>query len=263
MSFFAGIDIGSSYTKICLIDEKKKIIAEDIVSSGISFEKTSKKILRRVFKKINGNFKINDIKVFVSTGVGRYNFPFKKITKTEISCLVKGMTYYFSGKGTIIDIGAEDVKMVQINEEGEEVDFKMNRKCAAGTGAFIEEISRKLRMPLKKLNNLAEQAKKSIEINSFCTVFAGTEIIHLIREGKDIKEIARGVFESFVNRILSMVKVEGKLFLAGGAVAHNPFLLKVFEEKTGITPLVPPNPQTLVAFGAALFALENKKKIDV
>jgi len=253
--FFLGVDIGSYYTKAVLINENKEIVAREVTESGLSFEETSEKVLKNICKKYE--IKKEDINKMVSTGVGRENFPYKDFTRTEISCLVKGVFHYFKKECTIIDIGGEDVKVVIMDKDGREMNFSMNRKCAAGTGAFLEDISRRLKMGINELHSLAEKAKESIEINSFCTVFAGTEIIHLIREGKKIENIARGVYESLVSRILSMVRINKNLVMTGGVIHHNPIVADILEERMGIKPYVPPEPQFVVAFGASLFALEN------
>jgi len=253
--FFLGVDIGSYYTKAILISENKEIIAKEVIESGLSFEETSKKILENICEK--HEIKKEDINKIVSTGVGRDNFPYKDFTRTEISCLVKGVFHYFKKECTIIDIGGEDVKVVVMNKDGREMNFSMNRKCAAGTGAFLEDISRRLKIDLNKLHSLAEKADRSIEINSFCTVFAGTEIIHLIREGKELGEIARGVYESLVSRILSMVRINKNIVITGGVIHHNPVVADILEKRTGIKPYIPPEPQFTVAFGASLFALES------
>jgi len=253
--FFLGVDIGSYYTKAVLINENKEIVTREVTESGLSFEETSRKVLENICKK--SEIKKEDINKIVSTGVGRENFPYKDFARTEIGCLVKGVFHYFKKECTIIDIGGEDVKVVSMDKDGKEMNFSMNRKCAAGTGAFLEDISRRLKMGINELHSLAEKANESIEINSFCTVFAGTEIIHLIREGKKIENIARGVYESLVSRILSMVRINKNLVMTGGVIHHNPIVADILEKRTGIKPYIPPEPQFIVAFGASLFALEN------
>jgi activator of 2-hydroxyglutaryl-CoA dehydratase len=136
----------------------------------------------------------------------------------------------------------------------------MNRKCAAGTGAFLEEIAYRLDLPLAELNGLAERSTQEAELGSFCTVFAATEVLEKIRSGVKVEDIVKGAFRSVVKRILEMGTIDGALVLTGGVVAHNPLLATLLGESFGKEPLVPPDPQYAGAFGAALFALEKNEK---
>jgi activator of 2-hydroxyglutaryl-CoA dehydratase len=133
----------------------------------------------------------------------------------------------------------------------------MNRKCAAGTGAFLEEIALRLDLPIQDLNGLAERSTAEVSLGSFCTVFTATEILEKIRAGKRVEDIVRGAFRSVIKRIREMGAVEGALVMTGGVVAHHPMLVKLAEESLGVPVLVPPDPQCIGAFGAALFALEG------
>jgi predicted CoA-substrate-specific enzyme activase len=155
---------------------------------------------------------------------------------------------------TIIDIGAQDSKVIHLDDAGRRTSFKMNRKCAAGTGAFIEEIAYRLAIPLENLNSLAERSTKKTTLGSFCTVFAATEVLEKIRAGEKAEDIVRGAFESVVKRIVEMDGATGALALTGGVVAHNPQLAKMIGEAFGAEPLVPPDPQYAGAIGAALMA---------
>ena len=194
----------------------------------------------------------------VSTGYGRRNVAFAGDTKTEISCHAKGSFYYFPESHTLIDIGGQDSKINKVNASGNRTGFKMNRKCAAGTGAFLEEMANRLKIKLEKLNDLAEKSEKDVQIGSYCTVFSATEILTKIREGVEVKDLVKGIFDSIIKRALEMDPLEGNIVMSGGVVAHNPFLVSMFEEKLEKKIFVPPLPQLTGAFGAALFALEEK-----
>jgi len=257
-NFFLGVDIGSSYSKGCLLDENANVVADTVRETEIDFRESGRNVVNDICKRAEIDQK--EISLIVSTGVGRDALGFVDFSKTEISCLLKGSLFYFPHKSTIIDIGAQDIKIVKVDETRDKVSFKMNRKCAAGTGAFLDEISRKLRVPLNRLNEMARNTSETVSISSFCTVFAATEIIHLLRTGIDIQKIARGIYESLVDRALSIETVENSLILSGGVVEHNSVVVEIFEEKTGFKPFVPQRPQLLAAFGAALFALQGGKR---
>ncbi len=133
----------------------------------------------------------------------------------------------------------------------------MNRKCAAGTGAFLEEMSMRLDIPLADMDGLARQATEQVELGSYCTVFSATEVLEKIRQGKKVPDIVKGLYLSVIKRLLEMDALGDTVVMSGGVVAYNPYLVKMVEERTGREVLVPDYPQYSGAFGAALFAMEG------
>jgi activator of 2-hydroxyglutaryl-CoA dehydratase len=132
----------------------------------------------------------------------------------------------------------------------------MNRKCAAGTGAFLEEMSPRLDIPLEAMNDLARNSEHVVELGSFCTVFSATEVLEKIRQGKKVPDIVKGLFLSVIKRVLEMDSLTENVVMTGGVVAHNPYLVEMAEELIGRRILVPEFPQLTGALGAALYALE-------
>jgi activator of 2-hydroxyglutaryl-CoA dehydratase len=132
----------------------------------------------------------------------------------------------------------------------------MNRKCAAGTGTFIEEIAGRIAIPLEKLDGMARKAEKRVKIGSYCTVFASTEILSLIRTGVSPEELVRGVFESVVDRVMEMIPITDTVLLSGGVVEYFPIVADIFKARISGEVIVPPHPQLTGAYGAALFARE-------
>jgi len=256
MNCFVGIDIGASTTKAVILDKGSEILGHAVIHSGADFGAAANEVLRAASAGINKE--ILDHKWVISTGYGRRNVPFADLSKTEISCHAKGSYHYFPRAHTLIDIGGQDSKIVKIDNSGKRTGFKMNRKCAAGTGAFLEEISNRLKIPIEKLNGLAEKATKDVTIGSYCTVFTATEILTKIRQNVRVEDIVRGIFDSVIKRALEMDPLEDNIVMSGGVVAHNPFFVKMCEQKLGKDIFVPPSPQLIGAFGAALFALETK-----
>ena len=259
MNYFAGVDVGASTTKTVIIDKNKEILGYSVVDSGADFESAAEKAFaeakKQARKKAQHEYSV------VSTGYGRRNVTFASDTKTEISCHAKGSFFYFPKAHTLIDIGGQDSKIIKVDRSGRRTGFKMNRKCAAGTGAFLEEMANRLKIKLEKLNQLAEKSKKNVEIGSYCTVFSATEILTKIREGVEVNDIVKGVFYSVIKRAFEMDPLEGDIVMSGGVVAHNPFLVSMFEEKLGRKVFVPSLPQLTGAFGAALYALEKKRRL--
>ena len=260
--YIAGIDIGASDTKAVIIDRHKTILGAQVIKTGVDLELVFRRVYRAVLGK--AGLKEKQVKHIVATGFGRYNAPCANHTVTEITCHAVGAHHYFTNPITVIDIGGQDNKIIRVDAEGKVVDFRMNRKCAAGTGAFIKEIAYKMDIPLWKLNQLAKQSTKELALGSYCTVFTATEILSKIREGEKKEDIIRGIFLSVAKRITEMGLLEGKIVLTGGVIAYNDILLEILGSLINKKILVPPRPQLIGALGAALIGLQNKeRKTDI
>ena len=251
---YAGADVGASRTKVAILDADKKLIGHAIKKSGTDFAATADSCLASALTMagiIPGN-----IANCVSTGYGRKNVSFASNTKTEISCHAKGAYHYFPFSITIIDIGGQDNKIIKVDQSGRRTSFKMNRKCAAGTGAFLEEMALRLDVPLDEMDRLASQSENMVKLGSFCTVFSATEVLENIRKGNKLPDIVKGVFFSMIQRVLEMDALTQKVVMTGGVVAHNPFMVKMTEHIIEREILVPDYPQLTGAIGAALYAIE-------
>ncbi|MCC7291186.1 MAG: hypothetical protein IT449_03875 [Phycisphaerales bacterium] len=198
-----------------------------------------------------------DIARCVATGYGRANVRFAQSAVTEITCHARGAREWYPQVRAIIDVGGQDTKVIRINARGKLVDYRMNAKCAAGTGTFLESIALKLGVPLRTLDDLALTSTGRTVVNSYCTVFAGTEIIERIKNGEPRQDIALGLFRSIATRVGEMVGArDGAVAATGGVVAHCRAMVKVLEEVLGASVLLPPLPQQAGAYGAALLARE-------
>jgi len=247
--------VGASATKCILISKEKKEVGHSVIKTGIDLAGCAK----RAFEEALANAAIEKTSVVsvTSTGFGRRNVDFANTTRTEISCQSMGCYYYFPRAIVIIDIGGQDTKIIRTDEDGKLKSFKMNRKCAAGTGTFLEEIAHRLDVPLEEMNELASRSKSEVEIGAYCTVFTATEILAKIREGISKEDLARGVYKSVVKRAIEMDPLISDVVLTGGVAAHNSILYDLFTEALGKKVLAPPKPQFTGAFGAALFAIQT------
>ena len=254
--YFAGIDVGTSYIKVVIIDEKNKIVGYFIERSSADLQRS---ITNAIEKAISAaNISRDTINYITSTGFGRGNVSFADSIKTEISAHAKGAYHFFPRKITIIDIGGQDTKIIKTDANGKTLGFKMNRKCAAGTGAFLEEIAYKLSIPISEMNSLAAKSTKEAALSSFCTVFASTEILTRIKEGEKVEDMVRSAFESVARRVIEMDTLEDTIVITGGVVAYNNIILKILSKYVRRKLLTPPEPQLTGAVGAALFAREAK-----
>jgi predicted CoA-substrate-specific enzyme activase len=254
---YVGADVGSSRTKVAVLDADKHLLGYAIKKSGTDFTATAEECLENSLRMAGANQE--DMVNAVSTGYGRKNVPFANDTKTEIGCHGSGCFLYFPKSITVIDIGGQDNKVIKLDDKGRRTSFKMNRKCAAGTGAFLEEISARLDIPLEEMDGLAAQSNDMVKLGSFCTVFSATEVLENIRHGKKIEDIVKGVFFSVIRRVTEMDSMTEIVVMTGGVVAHNPYLIKMAEEMISRKVLVPEHPQLTGAIGAALYAMDSNK----
>lgn len=198
-----------------------------------------------------------ELAFIVATGFGRRSVSFAQDSKTEITCHSKGCHHYYPEEITVIDVGGQDNKVVKLDASGRKISFKMNRKCAAGTGAFLEEMAYKLDIPVSELEGLARKSTQGTELGSFCTVFTATEVLDRIRGGERLEDIVRGLFNSVAKRILEMERLTGRVMMSGGVVAHNPIVAEIVGERANVEVEIAPHPQEMGAFGAAIFAAES------
>ena len=252
--YYVGIDVGSWSTKAVVVDEKVHVIGKHLLRSGADFKRAAEEAFEGAMKAAGIDKK--DVHKVVATGYGRKNVAIADENRTEIMCHGLGAHNHFPEAATIIDIGGQDNKVIRVDEHGRNVNFVLNRKCAAGTGAFLEEVALRLDVKLDDLDGLAQRSTKKIKLGSFCTVFTGSEILKLIQEGVKIEDIARGLYLSVAMRVSEMAPLEGKVVLTGGVIANNPILKDIFEEEYDVECLVPPDPQFIGALGAALVALD-------
>jgi len=252
---FAGVDVGASRTKAVVVDPGGELLGSEVLKSGIDFQGTAEHCLQSALQKagMRADFLTN----CVATGYGRNNVRRAEFTKTEIACHAKGCFHLFPMSMTIVDIGGQDNKVIKLDSTGRRIDFRMNRKCAAGTGAFLEEMAQRLDLALEAMDQLARQSQSMVELGSFCTVFSATEVLENIRQGQKVEDIVKGVYHSMLKRVLEMDVLAGTVVMTGGVVAHNPYLAEMATVLTGSEVLVPPFPQLTGAFGAALYGLET------
>ncbi len=252
---YLGVDIGSSFTKLVVIDENEKIHYTNVLKT-LSRNKRARK---EALDYIDENFNVS---YTCSTGYGREHFDRADITKTEIYSASAGVSALYKEEKTIVDIGGEDVKVIKSGADGKVLDFYMNTKCAAGTGTFITEIAERAEIDISSMSELASKSNFNNELNSFCTVFAKTEIMKWLFNDVPVEDVAKGIYISIVNRI-SKIRMDKSLpvYLIGGVAEFHPYLKNVMEDKFGCKVIVPDKPQLISAFGAAVLAKKFEGKV--
>ena len=259
MKYFGGCDVGSTYTKAVILDETGKIVADTTIRSKINSEISATLAMEEVCKAA-GLKDSKDLEYLIGTGYGRNKVPFADENISEISCHAMGVHVTNPDVKAIIDIGGQDVKGISIDADGTVKNFAMNDKCAAGTGRFYEAMARSFEMTLPEFSKLSLGAKNVIPITAQCTVFAESEVITLVGEGKPMDEIAAGIQMAVAKRCFVMAKKAGavdSITLTGGCAKNDGLKqaiehvlkLKVVELKT--------DPQLMGALGAAEYARQK------
>jgi len=257
IKYFAGIDIGSLFSKVVIIDENSNIKAYSILQSGAVYKGAAETAMNNTLAK--AELSMGDMSYIISTGYGRARVPFADSQVTEISCHGRGANFVFPEVRTIIDIGGQDSKVIEVNKEGKAVKFAMNDKCAAGTGRFLEVMAVSLGVDLSEMSTLAEKSRTDVEISSMCTVFAESEVISLFAQGTEKADIALGVYRSIARRVTGLFGQVGKkerVAMTGG-VAKSKGMVEALEKSIKTTLMVPEEPQIMGALGAALIAREK------
>jgi predicted CoA-substrate-specific enzyme activase len=253
----AGIDIGSMSTKAVIFNGQRFYKA--ISPTGWSPRQAASQVYSQVLSRSGFNQK--QIDYAVATGYGRVSIDFADRVVTEITCHARGAAFLLPGTDMVIDIGGQDSKVIRTNAQGQVLDFAMNDKCAAGTGRFLQVIAAALGVDVSDLAALSS-GQAPITLNSMCTVFAESEVIGLLSQGKEKGEIIAGLHQSIARRIAGMAQRMGvlnKVTFTGG-VARNEGVRAGLEEQLGVPVLVPDDCQFAGAIGAALLAWDSSEK---
>lgn len=260
MKYYGGCDCGSTYTKCVILDACGNMAANVTLRSRINAVLSARDALNQAVSQIPQLESAQSLQYLVGTGYGRNKVPFADENISEISCHAMGVHVADPSVRAIIDIGGQDVKGIAVDKDGTVLNFAMNDKCAAGTGRFYEAMARAFEMELSEFSQLSLRAKNVIPITAQCTVFAESEVISLVGEGKPMEEIAAGIQLSVAKRCFVMAKKAGaadQIALTGGC-AKNQGLKEAIEKvlRIKVIPL-PIDPQLMGALGAAEFARQK------
>lgn len=244
---FLGLDLGSRTTKVVEMDGNGIIGFDVFDTTHDSIERVRVRLGRKDYKRA------------AAAGYGRYLMSAHLDCRiiTEITACALGARFLDPAAGLVIDIGGQDSKAIQLGDgPGAFTDFEMNDRCAAGTGRFLEVMARLLGYSLEEFARAACETGEMIALSSMCTVFAESEVISLLAQGRDRKAIARGLHQSVADRVYPLAArfdVSHGVLMAGG-VALDPCFVDLLAQKLGRSISVPERPQLVTAVGAALAA---------
>lgn len=264
-----GIDAGSSATKCVLLWRETaagaataRVAGHAVVPSGFDYAEAARSALGQALGAAGAG--VEDIASCVATGYGRGSVELPGSVSlrrlTEITCHARGARAWYPDVRHVIDIGGQDTKVIRLSSDGRMADYRMNAKCAAGTGTFLESIAVRLALPLSEVDRLAMSSTSRLTLNSYCTVFTSTEVLERIKAGDAREDIAMGMFRAIASRVVEMLSTGGTggaVAATGGVVTHCRAMIAALEEALECPVRLPPMPQHAGAYGAALLAGER------
>ena len=254
MTYYTGIDIGSTATKVVVLSDGA-VVDRFTLPTGWSSKETAGEVSRRLAASgypVTGEMRI------IATGYGRVSVAYAARTVTEISCHGRGGYALMGRDCTVVDIGGQDTKVITV-ENGMASSFLMNDKCSAGTGKFLEIMANRLGVDMAELFDMAEKGQP-LAISSMCTVFAESEVISHIGAGERREDIAAGVVDSVVNKVGGLClrhQIRGDVILTGG-LCDCAYLVKRLSAKIKAPVHSDPMGRYAGALGAALIACGRK-----
>lgn len=255
----AGIDVGAKNLKAVILKD------DDVIGkSMVLMEMDRKKSIREGLEAClaDAGIKKDDLDYIVATGAGEKTVDFAQKGVTVVTCDARGIGKLMPSVRTVIDIGANEARAIKRDEAGKVKDFAVNEKCAAGSGAFVEAMSRAMEVPLDEFVELSLTSDKIIHINAQCAVFAESEVVSLVHEETARNDICRAVHDAMAGRIASMakrVRIEEDVAIIGG-VAHNKGMLASLKRELKVGFVIVEDPEYVGALGAALIGAETINK---
>jgi predicted CoA-substrate-specific enzyme activase len=264
MIFTAGIDVGSTYTKAVILDDHHVILARAMLNTGFKLAEVARDVHQTALK--NAGLVQSDVSYIVATGFGRHTVSFSDAQVTDLTAAASGSTFLFPRTRTILDVGGQTMKATRLDGAAKVKSFRLNDKCAAGTGAFLEKTARYMGYSTAEIGPLVATSKQPVAISGVCAVFAESEVINQLSLGSAPADIMHGAITSLVDRsvqLMRRVQMEPEFTLIGGILRFET-MARVVREHLKSEVNVPPENlvQFVSALGAALLAQRRVQKLN-
>ncbi len=265
MKYVAGIDVGSTYTKAVIFNPEGDLVGRAMRSTGFMLDVAA----RKAYDEALADAAVDESEVgyVISTGYGRHRVDFRDVTVTALTAAARGAHWFFPNTRTVLDIGGQTMKATKLDDKIKVKSFRLNDKCAAGTGAFLEKTARYMDYQTEEIGALAASSKEVVEISGVCAVFAESEVINQLSIGSAPADIMQGAMVSLVGRSLQLmrrIKMEPEYTLVGGIMRY-PTMVDSLTAELGGEVNVPEGDlvQYVGAIGAATLARQRLQKIEV
>ena len=263
MRITAGIDVGSTYTKVLLLREDRTILGRALEPTGFRLTEVAEGSLARLIERCK--LTPDQVGYVVATGFGRHQAPFADIHVTDLTASARGARFLFPGTQTVLDVGGQTMKASRLDENGKVKTVRLNDKCAAGTGAFLEKTARYLGYSTEEIGPLVATSKEYPSISGVCAVFAESEVINHLSQGVAPADIMHGAIVSLVGRSVQLMKrarMEPEFTLIGGILRFETMARVARESLTGGVNVPEGDlPQYVPALGAAWLGHRRLAKI--
>jgi len=263
MAFAAGIDVGSTYTKAVVLGEDGELAGKGMINTGFRLGEAAGQAYQQALAQ--AGLEESDVAYVISTGYGRYQVPFRDVQVTDLTAHARGSRHFFPNTRTVLDVGGQTMKASRLDDRGKVWSFRLNDKCAAGTGAFLEKTAAYMGYKIEEIGPLIATSKEPVPISGVCAVFAESEVINHVSQGATPADIMHGSIVSLVNRSVQLVRrvrMESEVTLVGGIMRFDT-MVRVVREQLSADVNVPPGDlvQYTGAIGAAALAHQRLQKL--
>ena len=261
--YTAGIDVGSTYTKAAILGPLGHITGQAMEPTGFKLAEVAERVLHRA--AADAQIPVEHVAYVVATGFGRHQVEFADLKITDLTASARGATFLFPETRTILDVGGQTMKASRLSEDWKVKSFRLNDKCAAGTGAFLEKTARYMGYGTEEIGPLVITSKTPVPISGVCAVFAESEVINHLSEGMAPADIMHGAIVSLVGRsvqLMKRVRMEPEFTLIGGILRFER-MVDVVREQLGTEVNVPGSDlvQFTAALGAAILGQRRLEKL--
>ncbi len=257
-----GIDVGSVYSKAIVLDGGTRIVARAMQPTGFQLGRAAERAQRSALEE--GGIAASDVGYVVATGFGRHQVPFADVQVTDLTAAARGVAHLFPATRTVLDVGGQTMKASRLTDGWKVKSFRLNDKCAAGTGAFLEKTARYMGYSTAEIGPLVATSKHAVPISGVCAVFAESEVINHLSQGAAPADIMHGAIVSLVGRsvqLMKRVRMEPEFTLIGGIMRYR-LMADVVREELGSDANVPDDDlvQFVPALGAAVLGHRRMSK---
>ena len=261
MTLTAGIDVGSTYTKAVLLDGDGRIAGRAMLKTGFKLADAAERAYTVALA--DAGVAEGDVRYVVATGYGRFQVTFADVHVTDLTAAARGARLLFPGTRTILDVGGQTMKATRVDERAKVRSFRLNDKCAAGTGAFLEKTAHYMGYATEDIGPLASLSKSPASISGVCAVFAESEVINHLSQGTSPSDIMQGAILSLVDRsvqLMRRVQLEPEYTLVGGILRFESTAQPLAERLGAAVNLPPPDVvQFVSALGAAVLGRQRQR----
>jgi predicted CoA-substrate-specific enzyme activase len=263
MTLTAGIDVGSTYTKAVIVAEDNQIIGQSMANTGFKLAEIAERSYRQALAAASASE--TEVGYIVATGFGRHQVSLSDVQVTDLTAAARGVGLLFPNTRTILDVGGQTMKASRLDSKAKVKSFRLNDKCAAGTGAFLEKTAHYMGYSTAEIGPLVATSKEAVPISGVCAVFAESEVINHLSEGMAPADIMYGAIVSLVGRsiqLMKRVRMEPEFTLIGGILRFETMAEVVREElQTEVNVPKGDQVQFMGALGAAMLGQQRLRKL--